>query len=385
MATIKSVFSLLLITLIAFSLLFVPLDCTGRDFLKVCEFDAIYQLGDSISDTGNLILQNPSLPFFQFPYGKTYFKNATGRCSNGLLMIDFIAQSAGIPLLSPYLNKGALFAGGHLGANVAVAVGGGVNFAVADATALPMNFFGANFPSFVASSSLNVQLDWMSTHFHHTYHNHHDCAEKLKSALFIVGGIGGNDYNIALLNKTVEEARYLVPQVVKAIKDAITRVIGYGAVRVVVPGQFPIGCSPIYLTKFHSANSAHYDEFHCLKGLNNLSIYHNDQLKLAIEDLRIENPNVVIVYGDYYNAFQWVYRNAQHLGFDVDSVLKSCCGAGGAYDFFLGKMCGIPGVPVCANPDERVSWDGIHLTHKANQYLANWIINDIFPKLHCKF
>ena len=93
MAIIKSVFSLLLITLIAFSLLFVPLYCTGRDFLKVCEFDAIYQLGDSISDTGNLILQNPSLPFFQFPYGKTYFKNATGRCSNGLLMIDFIGKN----------------------------------------------------------------------------------------------------------------------------------------------------------------------------------------------------------------------------------------------------------------------------------------------------
>ena len=86
---------------------------------------------------------------------------------------NFTAQSAGIPLLSPYLNKDTLFAGGHLGANVAVAVGGGVNFAVADATALPINFFGANFPSSVASSSLNVQLDWMSTYFHHTYHNHH--------------------------------------------------------------------------------------------------------------------------------------------------------------------------------------------------------------------
>ena len=100
------------------------------------------------------------------------------------------------------------------------------------------------------------------------------------------------------------------------------RVIGYGAVRVVVPGHFPIGCSPIYLTKFHTENSAHYDEFHCLKGLNNLSIYHNDQLKLAIEDLRIENPNVVIVYGDYYNAFQWVYRNAQHLGESLSNSNK---------------------------------------------------------------
>ncbi|KAK7841488.1 60s ribosomal protein l22-2 [Quercus suber] len=63
----------------------------------------------------------------------------------------------------------------------------------------------------------------------------------------------------------------------------------------------------------------------------------------------------------------FIYRRI--MRFDVASVLKSCCGAGGTYDFFLGKMCGIPGVPVCANPDERISWDGIHLTHKANQYL----------------
>ena len=90
----------------------------------------------------------------------------------------------------------------------------------------------------------------------------------------------------------------------------------------VVPGNLPIGCLPIYLTIFHTNSSAHYDEFHCLKGLNNLSVYHNDQLKLAIEDLRIENPNVVIVYGDYYNAFQWVYRNAQHLGESLSNSNK---------------------------------------------------------------
>ena len=75
---------------------------------------------------------------------------------------------------------------------------------------------------------------------------------------------------------------------------------------------------------------------------------------------------------------------SQWTGFDACSVQKSCCGAGGAYDFTLGKTCGIPGVPVCSNPDERISWDGIHMTHKANQYMANWIVNDILPKLNCK-
>ena len=96
MAITKSVFSLLLFTLIAFSFLFVPHDCTDAKPLKVCKFDAIYNTGDSISDTGNLIrmkTQNPDMPFFRLPYGQTYFKNATGRCSNGLLMIDYIGKN----------------------------------------------------------------------------------------------------------------------------------------------------------------------------------------------------------------------------------------------------------------------------------------------------
>ena len=75
---------------------------------------------------------------------------------------------------------------------------------------------------------------------------------------------------------------------------------------------------------------------------------------------------------------------SQWTGFDAASVQKSCCGVGGAYDFTLEKMCGGPDVPVCPNPDERISWDGIHMTQKANQNMANWIINYILSKLNCK-
>ena len=76
------------------------------------------------------------------------------------------------------------------------------------------------------------------------------------------------------------------------------------------------------LTLFHTNKSADYDEFHCLKGLNSLSIYHNDLLKKAIGELKKENPNVVIVYGDYYNAFLSVYQNAPHLGESLSSSNK---------------------------------------------------------------
>lgn len=97
------------------------------------------------------------------------------------------------------------------------------------------------------------------------------------------------------------------------------RVIDYGAVRVVVPGNIPIGCLPLYLTAFQSNASAAYDEDNCLTKLNDLATYHNHQLKEAIRELKKDYPNTVIVYGDYYRAFQRLFRNAESLGESIYS------------------------------------------------------------------
>jgi len=56
-------------------------------------YTTIFSFGDSLADTGNLVHmpQPGKLPPFVFPpYGKTFFNHATGRCSNGRLVIDFI-------------------------------------------------------------------------------------------------------------------------------------------------------------------------------------------------------------------------------------------------------------------------------------------------------
>lgn len=50
-----------------------------------------------------------------------------------------------------------------------------------------------------------------------------ECAEKLKSSLFIVGEMGENDYKYALFQgKTIEDVKTLVLEVVQAIKDVVT-------------------------------------------------------------------------------------------------------------------------------------------------------------------
>ncbi|KAL0431810.1 UNVERIFIED_CONTAM: GDSL esterase/lipase [Sesamum radiatum] len=269
--------------------------------LKICKFDQIYQLGDSISDTGNLIRESPigsSTPFARLPYGETFFKNATGRCSNGLLMIDYI-----------------------------------------------------------------------------------ECAEKLHTALFMVGEIGGNDYNYAIFQgKTMDELQSMVPEVVHAITNAVKRVLSFGATRVVVPGNFPIGCLPIYKTAFHTNKLAAYDENQCLKQLNDFAKYHNEQLQQAIEKLQQEHPNAIIVYADYYNAYQHLLHLGKSHGFDTE---RACCGSGGKYSFNMTRMCGAPGVGVCADPGRFLSWDGVHLTQQGYKIMAGWLVHDIFTNLHC--
>jgi hypothetical protein len=55
-------------------------------------------------------------------------------------------------------------------------------------------------------------------------------------------------------------------------------------------------------------------------------------------------------------------------------VLKACCGAGGAYNWDVSSVCGMPGVPVCPNPAASVSWDGVHFTEAVNRYVAKgWL------------
>ncbi|KAK4488656.1 hypothetical protein RD792_004425 [Penstemon davidsonii] len=341
--------------------------------LKKCKFDQLYQLGDAFSDTGNYIRESPagaSSVFTRLPYGETFFKKPTGRCSNGLLITDYIAIAAGLPFVEPYKNTESYFRNGS-------------NYATAGATALPAGMLSSkNISSPLTTTSLDVQLDYMFTHFNGICLK--DCTELLKTALFFVGEIGTNDYSFAFLQgKTIQETTDLVPDVVFAIQKGIQRVIEYGAIRVVVPGIFPLGCFPYHLTKFETKNIGAYDEYHCLNNLNDLSKIHNQKLQEAIEEVKIEHPDVTIVYGDYYNAYLTLLRNSQQLGFDAKNVQKSCCGIGGNYNFNFNKKCGDGGVDLCNQPDKYINWDGFHLTQQAYRDIAQLLIQDILPKIKC--
>ncbi|KAJ9563031.1 hypothetical protein OSB04_008191 [Centaurea solstitialis] len=125
-------------------------------------YTSIISFGDSLADTGNIKeldrYYNIEPPHFLFlPYGETYFHKPTGRCSNGRLIIDFVAEGLGLPLIPPFTGWARI----NDGDREVMGFKQGMNYAVAGATALDSSFLearGVHNP--LTNASLGVQLEW---------------------------------------------------------------------------------------------------------------------------------------------------------------------------------------------------------------------------------
>ncbi|XP_019199812.1 PREDICTED: acetylajmalan esterase-like [Ipomoea nil] len=314
----------------------------------VCPFRSIYQFGASLSDTGNLIRVGdigPTLPAARLPYGITFPGRPTGRWSDGRLTIDFIAGAVGLPLLNPYLDKNASFTNG-------------VNFAVAGSTALDIGFLaqkGVVIPNITVP--LGAQINWLKTYLSSSICSHpSDCKDRLKGSLFFVGEIGRNDISFALVQgKTIQQVAAYVPDITTSVINAVREVIQVGGRRIVVPATFPSGCFPNLLSRFGAKNREDYDELGCLRSINNLIAFKNNHLQQALGSLRKEFPDAVILYADYYAAFQSFLARAPLLGFDPNRLFMTCCGTGGGqYNYDRNKECGATGVISCPNPHQYI-------------------------------
>ncbi|KAF8369400.1 hypothetical protein HHK36_032592 [Tetracentron sinense] len=335
----------------------------------LCEYTSIFSFGDSYTDTGNLICLYPNESGFHFPYGETYFGHPTGRFSNGRLIVDFLAQSLGLPLLPPYLARksGQEFRRG-------------VNFAVAGATALDNAFFeerGIDYP--YTNISLGNQLSW----FKELLPSLCDQSSNLYS---LWGEIGGNDYVYSFsAGRSLEEIRTFVPDVIDAISSAIQLVVKHGAVTVMVPGNIPMGCLSLFLTQFQSSNEEDYDpQTGCLRWLNEFSMYHNHLLQKELNRMQELHPHVTFIYADYYNASMRFFRHPHQFGFSKGS-LTACCGGGGPYNYNKSLLCGNRGASVLNDPSLYADWDGEHMTEAAYKTIASYILqgfNDIPDSSH---
>ncbi|XP_031116934.1 acetylajmalan esterase-like [Ipomoea triloba] len=339
-------------------------------------FKRIYQFGNSISDTGNLLrLPGATMhyPAYRLPYGETFFHKATGRFSDGRLIVDFIAAALKLPFLDAYLDADGSFAQG-------------VNFAVAGATALDVGFFAKrNISTSNSKPPISKQLEWFDNHLKSTFQSPASRSNCFENSLFIFGEFGGNDYfPFFRQGWSIEEVRTLVPRVVAAIIHGIKRIVELGAKRILVPGPFPFGCMPSQLASSNSSDPSDYDGLGCLKSFNAFSSYHNRFLSRALSILNreVSSEGVVIVYADYEGAFLEILRKSSLYGFDREWLHKACCGAiGEKYRYDYSEPCGTNGTDVCPSPAHAMHWDGVHLTDASYHRISQIIIRQSITKL----
>ncbi|KAJ4826956.1 hypothetical protein Tsubulata_040756 [Turnera subulata] len=343
---------------------------------SACSFPAIFNFGDSNSDTGGISAAFGQAPT---PNGQTFFHHPAGRFSDGRLLIDFIAEGLGLPYLNAYLDS--------VGSNFSH----GANFATAGSTIRPQNTTRQQ--SGYSPFSLDVQLVQYSD-FHirsHTYRNKGGVFEDLlpkedyfSKALYTFD-IGQNDLTAGYkLNMSIEQVKAYVPDLLVQLSNVVKNVYSQGGRSFWIHNTGPVGCLPYSLDRF-LITAAQIDKYGCASPFNEVAQFFNKKLKQAGASLRKDLPLAAITYVDIYSLKYTLFAKAKKFGFEEPFI--ACCGHGGKYNYNSLARCGaritvddkeILIANSCKDPSVKVIWDGIHFTEAANKWIFQQIVNGSF-------
>ncbi|GMN42617.1 hypothetical protein TIFTF001_011828 [Ficus carica] len=339
-----------------------------------CEYPAIFNFGDSNSDTGAI-----SAAFYPRPppNGVTFFHTPSGRVCDGRLVIDFIAKYLGLPNLSPYLDS--------FGTNFRH----GANFATGGATIRRAN--DSLFVSGISPFPLDIQTVQYSNFRNRTtklysqdkkssIRKNFPRPEEFSKSLFVID-IGQNDLAAGFRNMTNEKLQSAIPEMMNLFATDVQFLCQQGARTFWIHNTGPIGCLPSTLFDIHNPVPGFLDDNGCIKSQNDMAKEFNRQLKETVDKLRTELPLAAITYVDMFAAKYSLISNAKKQGFFEN--LDICCGSyKNGVRFYCGNNLLKNGtqffVDPCKDPSRHISWDGIHYTEAANRWIAKQIINGYF-------
>ncbi|XP_022152138.1 GDSL esterase/lipase At5g14450-like [Momordica charantia] len=339
---------------------------------RACDFPAIYNFGDSNSDTGGI-----SAAFYPtiLPCGETFFHKAAGRGCDGRHIIDFIANHLELPYLSAYLNS--------IGANFRH----GANFATGGSTIRRQN--ESVFLNGASPFSLDIQVVQFRQFKNRTIDLYREATaeksirstlpvpEDFSKALFTMD-IGQNDLVAGFRKMTNEQLRSVIPDIIGEFATAVEDLYKEGARAFWVHNSGPIGCIPVAI---RSSVPGDLDKNGCVKYQNDAAAEFNTQLKERLLQLRANLSDVSLVYVDVFAAKTKLISNAKEEGFRETGAI--CCGYHEGYNHvWCGNRAVINGSDVyagsCPDPSKFISWDGVHYTEAANRWIADRILHGYF-------
>ncbi|KAE8655750.1 GDSL esterase/lipase [Hibiscus syriacus] len=317
-----------------------------------CGFPAIYNFGDSNSDTGGI---SAAIYEILSPNGETFFGHPAGRASEDLKL----------PYLSAYLDS--------VGTNFRH----GANFATGGSSIRPPGYspfnLGVQISQFIQfkarTTALYNQLS-LDRRIPLTISNLPRPAE-FSQALYTFD-IGQNDLAHGFQYTTIKQVLASIPDIIGHLSQAIHTLYNEGARFFWVHNTGPIGCLPVSVS-YEKMKPWNLDKNGCVKLQNEVAMEFNRQLKDKIYQLREQHPFARFTYVDVYSAKYTLISDAMNLGF-VEAV-QFCCGN----CWKNGRINGTGYVNPCNHPSKHISWDGIHYSEAANRWVADRILNGSSP------
>ncbi|KAG7033123.1 GDSL esterase/lipase, partial [Cucurbita argyrosperma subsp. argyrosperma] len=349
-----------------------------------CGFPAVYNFGDSNSDTGGI---SAAFNVIQSPNGVTFFGHPSGRACDGRLIIDFIAEKLKFPYLSAYLDS------------VGTSFRHGANFATGGSSIRPGGYspfhLGLQVSQFIQFKSRSTYLYnrlRSNSQFLNNYSLHITLLRIEQSFLSLLYEFSNTNVGYLLTDRTSLPMKSIArPQEFpKALYtfDIAQNDLSYGfqhsseeqegARYFWVHNTGPIGCLPFAI--LDNKRPGNIDSVGCVKSANEVARELNRQLKNLLLELRKKLPQARITHVDMYSAKYLLINDAKAQGF-VNPV-KFCCGSFHGFYINCGKKEVVNGTVYennpCEDPSRHVSWDGIHYSEAANLWLANHILNGSF-------
>ncbi|AET01439.2 GDSL esterase/lipase At3g27950 [Medicago truncatula] len=285
---------------------------------KKCVYPAIYNFGDSNSDTG---AGYATMAAVEHPNGISFFGSISGRCCDGRLILDFISEELELPYLSSYLNS--------VGSNYRH----GANFAVASAPIRPiiagLTYLGFQVSQFILfKSHTKILFDQLSDkRTEPPLRSGVPRTEDFSKAIYTID-IGQNDigYGLQKPNSSEEEVRRSIPDILSQFTQAVQKLYNEEARVFWIHNTGPIECIPYYYFFYpHKNEKGNLDANGCVKPHNELAQEYNRQLKDQVFQLRRMFPLAKFTYVDVYTVKYTLISNARNQGFV--NPLEFCCGS----------------------------------------------------------
>ncbi|XP_031393479.1 GDSL lipase-like [Punica granatum] len=312
-------------------------EATGHGASTPEDHNILFVLGDSPFDAGNnLYLNESNYPVASYPYGYTYFSNATGRVCDGRILPDFIAEYANLPLIPPSLQPGGDF---YYGANFASS-GAAVLDSDGSSGLHVLNLKGQviQFKELVAKWNETLGAD--------------TTRQVLAKAVYLFS-FGGNDYHNYYekfydedSSPTPLEQEQFVKYIVGNTTDALIEMYELGARKIAFQNVGPMGCLPECKTQFPKFNGS------CIPDLLSMPTLSNKELNKTLTDLAERLEGFKFSIFDYFIALMDRIENPSEYGFVYGST--ECYSDGN----------------LCEYPSAYVFFDEGHTTQCANEQLA---------------